>query len=274
MKTRLPRFLRRAVCLALISLALGVAGCDSWKRADTAVGLIAVPNVDTDRIAGRQVIRMRGRLARVTIDPVGARVIGFHAGRRPKWFSEKVEPNSLADPKFRYVERPQKANVLREPGWFTTVEGCAALDRSSYWQVEAWGDHLVLLSDKRCGLRWRKTFDLHRASATLDITVELENATGKPVPHGEIASRVATDGELVKDEDRFAQHAIAGDQRFQRQQLGWPVTRAEFTIPAGTIKGFGRLRWRERWTITDASSASPPSSPDEESATAQPVEGR
>lgn len=263
---------RWSIGVAAAVIALSCTGCNSWKRVDTTVGLLTVPNVDTDKVDGRQVIRMRGRLSSVTIDPVGARVIDFHVGRRPKWISEKVDPRSLADPTYRLVERPQKANVLSPPGWMTTVEVCPALDASTYWQVEAWGDHLVLLSDKHCGLRWRKTFDLHRESATLDITVELENVQGKPLPHGAVTSHLASATELTGDS--AVQRGIVEGQQFERQWLAGPSTAELFAMPAGTLRGYGRLTWRERWMIKSGTPVAQPGESVDASPSSQPTEGR
>lgn len=247
----------RHLGLSIALLAALLTGCDTWKRADMRGGQILAFHVDTIKEQGRDLIRIRGRRSAVLIDPVGAKVVDYHLGRRPRWFFEP-EPYRSDRSRIRQVEQPAGPNVLADDGWRTTCEPCApALREQRYWQVEAAANHVVLLSESRGGLRWRKEFDLDENTGELAIAVMLENTSLRPVEVA-AASVVATRGKLTSE--GFTQRAWAEGQWFSRR-LESPAIGTPFEFPRQTIPPLKKIQWRERWWISPDATATQPSDP-------------
>src|SRR5687768_14563634 len=79
-----PMPLRIAALLLISTLCL--SACSSgWKRADAAAGGALAPHVDTTKVDGQTVLRIRSRGAVVLIDQQGGRVIDYRLQRRPRW---------------------------------------------------------------------------------------------------------------------------------------------------------------------------------------------
>ncbi|MCX5662109.1 MAG: hypothetical protein NTW19_20725 [Planctomycetota bacterium] len=257
-----------ALALAsILILVLTAPGCSSWKRADASVGLALIPNVDTVKVDGRPLIRVRGKRSAIMIDAHGGTIVDYHPQDRPTWFWEP-DPKEADRSRQHFVEGARGPNLLQSPGWTTsTLPPRAALDQGDCWQVDGTFGQITLLSDTVDGLRWRRTY---RVADTGDvwITVELQNPGHVAGPIG--ASSTLAGGGI------FAPSTLAGTQPgqgpheqkwtdgywFSRELTSSPPN-AEFTFRAAErgTKNLVVLKWTEHWWFTKAASATQPAGP-------------
>jgi hypothetical protein len=150
-------------------------------------------------------------------------------------------------------------SALAPPGWRTVLDPPnAALDRDVYWHVDSSANRVVLLSDTRGGLRWRKTYELGERTNVLSLTVQLENRTFEPVTVS-AASVIATAGAL-RGEGRV-QRARADGQWFTRELIDGPAEAAGFRFEHVRIEPMKRLEWSERWRLQRGEASTQPAEP-------------
>jgi hypothetical protein len=119
-------------------------------------------------------------------------------------------------------------------------------------------NRIVLLSEARGGLRWRKTYELREHSNVLELTVELENRTLKPVTVS-AASVVSTAGELI--DEGATQRAWADGQWLSRRLVAGPTNGDGFHFEGVRIDPLKRIRWTERWWLQRGSATTRPADP-------------
>lgn len=267
----------RGVAWLVVLGALALAGCDTWKEADSQAGLAIVPGASRVTEGGRELIRIRGRRSVMLVDPRGGRVVDFHRAAPPRVFfiddPDRAGPGEGRDHATPVpVDVRVWPNVLGENGWQVEIAPENVRDPEKrdglMWQSDASPARLVLLSDAADGLRVKCEYRLEQDGDAV-VTVTLINETGADrridvrsfaavSSHAAQKLRIESQGQTDTSHDEREKTSPERSETLVRTASSPPWNKLTISRKADGVSfgwstqlvpAHGTLAWTERWAI-------------------------